>query len=104
MERPAFTLLIALVGAGLGAGCSAPPSAADPVEEARAALARHAGGPVEIQSLSINGDIVCGWADTTRGPFFFEDGTLVLWFDDQAPFSRCGSDFVAPVPLALPVY
>lgn len=91
--------MVALAGAGLGSGCSAPPPESDPVEEALSALARHAGGPVEIQSVSINGEIVCGWADTT-GPFFFEEGTLILWFDDPAHFSRCGSDFVAPATRA----
>ncbi len=93
----------ALVGTGFGSGCSAPPPTPDPVEEARSALARHAEGPVQIQSVSVSGEIVCGWADTS-GPFFFEHGTLVLWFDDPVPFSRCGSDFVAPAPLAAPVY
>ena len=103
MKRRAFAFMVALAGAGLGSGCSAPPPTTDPVEEARSALARHAEGPVEIQSVSVSGEIVCGWADTS-GPFFFENGTLVLWFDDQTPFSRCGPDFVAPAPLAAPVY
>lgn len=103
MRRRAHACVIALAGAGLWSGCSAPPPAPDPVEEVREALARHAEAPVEIQSVSINGEVICGWA-APAGPFFFEQGTLILWSDDPTPFSRCGSDFIEPGPPAPMVY
>jgi hypothetical protein len=100
-----------LVSSLLLSGCV--PVAHDRGDETLALLRQRLGNEVAIQSMVVDGDVVCGYATSSPGaypfltPFMVQGRDLLLLRDDPQHFERaeraCGAGWMAPNTNIRPV-